>query len=353
MGTLDIDVIIPVHSATRPVRQAVDSVLEGTDAAVRAVVVAHNIERDVIRTNLGDRADDGRVLLLHLVDDIPSPAGPMNHGLDHAEADYFSLLGSDDELAPGALDQWLRIARTERASVVIARVDRDIQGPDPLPPTRPRRTRDLDPVRDRLSYRCAPLGLVSRERFGDLRFTPGLHSGEDLEFTARLWFTGEHIAYARTGPGYVGHEDATDRVTSVARSVPEDFAFLDAVEAAPWFAGLSPRARRAFGVKNLRLHLFDAIYNRLNGPGGIREHRADIEAVIRRIEGMSPGSLSLLARTDRAVIDAVRHADPDSDRILRLLAARWEGGIGARLTRNPFLALHPQAPYRTLRAMTP
>ena len=353
MSNLDVDVIVPVHSATRPIHQAVTSVLEGTSAEVRAIVVAHNIDIEVIRQNLGALANDARVLLLHLVDGIPSPSGPMNHGLDHVEADYFALLGSDDELAPGALDQWLRIARDERASTVIARIDSDVKGPDPLPPTRPRRTRNLDPVRDRLSYRCAPLGLVSRERFGDLRFTPGLHSGEDLEFTARLWFTGERIAYARTGPGYVGHEDAADRVTNAVRSVSEDFAFLDAIDGAPWFSRLPRRSRRAFGVKNLRLHLFDAIYHRLNGPGGIETHRADLEAVIARIERMSPGSVALLARTDRAVIDAVRQQNPSADHILALLAARWEGGIDARIPRNPLLALHPQAPYRTLRAMTP
>lgn len=353
MRELDIDVIIAVHSATRPIRQAVDSVLGGTTANVRAIVIAHNIDVDVIRNNLGTRADDPRVLLLHLVDDIPSPSGPMNHGLDHVKADYFSLLGSDDELAPGALDQWLRIAREEQASTVIARIDSDVKGADPLPPTRPGRTRNLDPVRDRLCYRCAPLGLVSREHFGELRFTPGLYSGEDLEFTARLWFTGDHIAYARTGPGYVGHEDATDRVTNAVRSVREDFAFLDVIENAAWFTQLSPRARRAFGIKNLRLHLFDAIFHRLTSPRGIEAHRGALDDVIERIELMSPGSVALLARTDRAVIDAVREPNPSADRILRLLAARWEGGIDARIPRNPLLALHPQAPYRTLRAMTP
>lgn len=353
MGTLDVDVIIPVHSASRPIRRAVASVLEGTTAAVRALVVAHNIDLRVIRENLSDLADDPRVLLLDLIDGISSPAGPMNHGLGHAEADYFSLLGSDDELAPGAVDAWIEIARRSNASVVIARIDRDIQGPDPLPPTRPGRTRNLDPVKDRLSYRCAPLGLVSREQFGGLRFSPGLHSGEDLEFTAHLWFTGEHIAYARSSPGYIGHEDASDRVTNVVRSVPEDFAFLDAIERAPWFNQLTPKARRAFGVKNLRLHLFDAIYHRLTGPGGIDAHREDLDAVIDRIERMSPGSLALLARTDRAVIDAIREPRPDVELVLRLLAARWQNGLDARIPRNPLLALHPQAPYRTLRAMTP
>lgn len=353
MVTPEIDVIIPVHSATRPIRRAVDSVLLGASADVRAIVVAHNIDVEVIRANLGDRADDARVSLLHLADDIPSPAGPMNHGLAHASAEYFSLLGSDDELAPGALDAWLRIARDEGASTVIARIERDVQGPDPLPPTRPRRTRDLDAVRDRLTYRCSPLGLVSRREFPDLRFTPGLHSGEDLEITARLWFTGSRIAYARTSPAYVGHEDARDRVTNATRSVFEDFAFLDAIEGAPWFTSLGTAARRAFGVKNLRLHLFDAILHRLKGPGGIGAHRDDLNAVIAKIERMSPGAIALLARTDRAVIDAVRSPAPDPEQILALLGARWGGGLNAILPRNPLLALHPQAPFRTLRAMTP
>lgn len=349
----DVDVIIPVHSATRPIRRAVDSVLDGAEADVRAIVVAHNIDEAVIAANLGARAEDPRVLLLHLADGIPSPAGPMNHGLDHVEAGHFSLLGSDDELAPGAVDLWLRIAREDAASVVLARIDRDVQGPDPLPPTRPGRTRNLDAVRDRLSYRCAPLGLLSREHFGALRFTPGLHSGEDLEYTARLWFTGDRIAYARSGPGYVGHEEESDRVTSAVRTVAEDFAFLDAIEESDWFERLPRRARRAFGVKNLRLHVFDAILHRLRGPGGLAAHRDALEGVIDRIERMSPGSLALLARTDRQVIDALREPQPDPDRILQLLGARWAGGLDARLPRNPLLALHPQAPYRTLRAMTP
>lgn len=340
-----------MHSATRPIRQAASSVLHEEHVSVGVIVVAHNIDREIIVANLGDLADDERVQVLDLADGIPSPAGPMNLGLESASARYVSLLGSDDELAAGALDAWVRLADDEQASAVIARIDRDIQGPDPLPPTRPGRTRRLDPVRDRLAYRCAPLGLVSRRDFGTLRFTPGLFSGEDLEFTARLWFRGTRIAYARTVRGYIGHEDATDRITNAIRPLAQDFAFLDAIEQSDWYPSLSRSQRRAFGVKNLRLHVFDAVLARLQSEEGLGAHREGLLAIVAQIERMSPGATALLSRPDRAVIDALHETNPDPDRVLELLGARWQGGWANRLTRNPFLALHSQAPYRTLRAM--
>lgn len=351
MSTADVDVILPVHSATRPVRRAAASVLTGTQANVRVLVIAHNIDPEIIRTNLGELIDDPRVELLALTDGIPSPSGPMNLGMDHATAPYFALLGSDDEFSAGAIDAWLALARETGASTVLGRIDREVSGPDPLPPTRRGRIRDLDAVKDRLAYRCAPLGLVSRAHFGELRFTPGLHSGEDLEFTARLWFEGEHIAYARTSPGYYGHEDESDRVTRASRTVAEDFAFLDAIEKGSWFQQLSRSQRLALGVKNLRLHFFDAVLLRLNAPEGIGAHRQALLAVLEQVNRMSPGALALLARADRDVIDAVRSSQPDRERILHLLSERWSGGWNARLTRNPFLSLHRQAPVRTLLSM--
>lgn len=347
MSEFEVDVIVPVHSASRPIRRAVASVVDHTRCAVRVTVVAHNIDPDVIRANLGEYADRDDVRLLSLRDGIASPSGPMNLGLERATAPYFALLGSDDEFGSGAVDSWLDIARATGATTVLARIDRIQSGTEPYPPVRPRRTRNLDAVKDRLAYRCAPLGLVSRARFADLRFTPGLHSGEDLEFTAALWFTGSHIAYDRTGPAYIGHEDATDRVTHTTKSVAEDFAFLEAISTAPWYSGLTRAQRQALGVKTLRLHYFDAVLNRLDSPEGLSAVRADLDEVITRIEAMSPGAVELLARPDRRVIDAIREPDPSPERILALLAARWERGIDAFLPRNPLLALHRQAPFRT------
>ncbi|KJQ53660.1 glycosyltransferase [Microbacterium sp. SA39] len=350
MKQYDIDVVIAVHSASRPIRRAVASVLDGVNAGVRAIVVAHNIDVGEIRDQLGVFADHTGVMLLDLVDGIHSPAGPMNRGLDAATAPYVALLGSDDEFAPGALDSWLGIARETGASTVLARIDRQSAGPDPLPPTRRGRTRDLDAVKDRLAYRSAPLGLISREHFGELRFTPGLGSGEDLEFTAALWFTGSHIAYDRAAPGYYVHEDGEDRVTSAGRSVAEDFAFVNAIMGSDWFPRLNRSQRRALGVKTLRIHLFDAILIRLHSAEGLVAHREALDAVIGQVEEFAPGTTALLSRVDRAIIAAMRAPEVDEAHILALLSARWGRSPDALLPRNPFIAFHRQAPYRTLRA---
>ncbi|MCZ4300520.1 glycosyltransferase family 2 protein [Microbacterium oxydans] len=347
----EVDVVIPVHTPSRPIHRAVSSVLANT-VPVCITVVAHNTDAASIAANLADLANHPRVRVLSLQDGIPSPAGPMNHGIDASEAPYFCVLGSDDELDPGALDSWHAVAVSSGATMVIPRV-RVKERLEPTPPTRRGRTRDLDPVKDRLSYRCMPLGLIDRTRFGHLRFTPGLTSGEDLEFTAELWFTGSHIAYDRTGPAYFGHDDAADRVTRTVRPLTEDFAFLEIVAARPWYTAASTRLRRAFGVKNLRVHLMDAVAARLEAPGGIQAYSAELLAVAARIERMSPGATALLSRADRKILAELGNSTPSEERIRTHLTARWGGGLDGRLTANPFLSLHRQSPYRTLRDMRP
>lgn len=78
------------------------------------------------------------------------------------------------------------------ADAVLARIESADGTLTRTPPARPRRRHRLDPVRDRLAYRSAPLGLLRRatiERLG-LRFPTGLSTGEDLPFTTRLWTAG-------------------------------------------------------------------------------------------------------------------------------------------------------------------
>lgn len=350
MTELEVDVTIAVHSATRPIARAVGSILDHTRAAVRVNVVAHNIDPGVIRTNLGDYADHSQVRLLPFADGIRSPAGPMNHGLSMSTAPFVSILGSDDEFAPGALDSWLSVQRETGATTVIPKIWLEGRGNDPYPPVRTgRRHRNLDAVRDRLSYRSAPLGLIDRNRFGDLRFAEGLPSGEDLSFSSELWFTGTAIAYDLFGPAYVGHEDATDRVTAEPRRVTEDFAFLDAIETSHWFPKLRRPQRTALAVKILRVHFFDAMAARLNGPEGLTPHREELKDVIHRLQQWSPQAMSLLARADRAVIELVFVENADIERMRYLLDARWNyRTLAGALPRNPFLALHRQAPFRTL-----
>ena len=347
-----VDVTIAVHSAVRPIARAVASIVDHTVAPIRVLVVAHNIDPEIIRRNLGDYATHPRVQLLSLRDDIYSPAGPMNHGLAHSDARFIAVMGSDDEFAPGAIDSWLALQRETGASTVLARVRIGSRGMDPYPPVRRgRRTRRLSASKDRLAYRSAPLGLIDRERFADLRFTEGLPSGEDLAYSATLWFTGRRIAYDLTGPEYIINDDAGDRVTFAPRPVPDDFSFLDAIEGTSWFAKLGRRNRRALAVKILRVHFFDAVLARTKVPEGIGAHSDDLMAVLERIEALAPGVTALLARVDRQVVDEMRSAAPDPAAILHLIDARWNyRTVGAMLPRNPLLALHRQAPFRTLYA---
>ena len=345
-----VDAVIPVHSEIRPIARAVASIVDHTRAAVRVSVVAHNIDPAVILHNLGEYATHERVRLLSLQDGIRSPAGPMNHGLDRASARFVTVMGSDDELAPGAIDSWAALQRETGASTVIARIRIGGQRYDPYPPVRMgRRQRSLDPVKDRLAYRSAPLGLVDRERFPDLRFTEGLPSGEDLAYSATLWFAGHAVAYDLTGPPYLVHEDAGDRVTFAPRSVAEDFAFLDAIEVMPWFARLGSRGKTALTVKILRVHFFDALLARIRSDAGLLAYRNDLRAVLDRLASWAPQSIALLARADRRVLAELEAPRPDDARILHLLDARWNyRTVDAMLPNNPLLALHAQAPLRTL-----
>lgn len=348
-----VDVIVAVHTAARPVARAVASVIDHTEAPVRVNVIAHNIDPGIIRTNLGSYANHPQVRLLPYRDGIPSPAGPMNHGLEQSTAPFTTLLGSDDEFAPGAIDSWLTLQQETQADVVLAKIQLASGRVDPYPPVRNgNRLRELDGTKDRLPYRSAPLGLVSRLRFPDLRLSVGLQSGEDLVYSTVLWFTGRHLAYDLRGPAYIVNDDMEDRVTSAPRPFEHDFRFVDELIALPWLADAPSSARTAIVVKILRIHVFDAIAARIADPVARATLRSDLSALLERLGALAPAALALLSRADRKVLDAVQN-DPslDAHRISALLAARWNyRTLSAMLPRNPFLTFHPQAPFRTFLA---
>ena len=347
MTTPLVDVVIPVHSKTRPISRAVASVLNHTQADVRVNGVAHNINQSIIAKNLGTFREDPRVRLLHLVDDIPSPAGPMNFGLDHCTADFVSVMGSDDEFEPGALDSWLTVQRQGAADFVISQIRNAGGGLVRSPPARPRRRFTLDAVKDRLSYRSAPLGLLSRKAFPDLRFAENLASGEDLPYVTQLWFTGKNIAFDRTGPAYLVHADAVDRVTAAPRPVVEDFAFFDLIVDAEWARGFTARERAAIGIKMLRGHVCDAIVNRAK-TGMSASERDALSQIAGRISSWSLGSEKYLSLLDREVFEGIRNKDVTVERLMELISKRREyRSLDVIVTRNPFLVFHRQAPLRT------
>ncbi|RXR26726.1 glycosyltransferase [Oerskovia turbata] len=342
--TPQVDVVIAVHDERRPIERAVASVLQGAVRRVRVTVVAHGLGVEAVRSRLGGLADDERVRVVPFVDGVRSPAGPFNHGLDLATAPFTSVMGSDDVLEPGAVDAWLALAERESADVVLARVRHEDGRPVRTPPTRLGRTRGLDGVRDRLAYRSAPLGLVSRAKFGALRFTTGVAVGEDIEYVNSMWFSGARLVLAR-GPAYVVMADVSGRVTGAARPVSDEFSFLqDAL------SGLRKRDEavlNAYGTKFLRVQVFGAVHNRPDPDRWSSGEREELASVCRTVLALAPRAAAPLARADRSLLDAVLDPSVPVEALLDRSVARRRFGRPATLVpRDLRRVLHREAPLR-------
>lgn len=307
-----VDVVIPVHTERRPIARATASVLATASVATRVNIVCHNVEPKWIAAALGTWAADPRVRLLHLTDGVPSPAGPINAGLDAATGEYTALLGSDDEYEPGAIDAWVSIARRDRADVVIPRLCTAPGVATRNPPTRPFRSRNLDGVRDRLAYRTVQLGLVSRARFGSLRMTPGLRTGEDVIQGASLWFADARISLARRAPGYLIHQDEpAGRTSTDAKPAAESLLFLDAVLAPEFTVTMSPAQRESFAIKLMRTHVMDILGTSL-AAGAPAADLAALAGAVGRIVQLAPTAQGILSRRHaRIVTELTGAADPE------------------------------------------
>ncbi|WP_136706712.1 glycosyltransferase family A protein [Agromyces sp. H66] len=343
----DVDVIVAVHTPQRPVERAVASALVNEHARVRITVVAHNTDPEGIAARLGTLVHRDDIRILHLDDGIRSPSGPFNLGLEEATGSFTSVLGSDDEFAPGAVDSWLRIARRDRAAGVIARL-RHAGGPAvPTPPARPLRRRHLDPVRDRLSYRSAPLGLISRAHFADLRFPTGLASGEDIPYVTTVWFSGHPISLDRTGPPYLAHADARDRVTHAAMAIDDEFAYLSAVIDSEQFVRMSPAQRSAVAVKLIRINLFGAVRNRPEVDRWTVGERSALAARAAAVIAAGGGVERALSRADRNLLDAILDPDVPVESLLAAERRRRRRVAAASLTTRELGSwLHREGPLR-------
>jgi hypothetical protein len=351
----EVDVVVAVHDPRRPVARAVASALDQPGASVRVTVVCHNTGAAGIAARL-DRVPGGfgtdRLRMLELQDGIPSPAGPFNLGLDRAEAPFVSILGSDDQLERGAVASWLRLARGSGAEAVIPRLVHANGAVVPTPPARPGRVSGLDPVRDRLAYRSAPLGLVAtaaRDRLG-LRMREGLRVGEDVAFATALWF-GARVAFDRRGPAYVIGDDAVDRVTYAPRSIADELAFVRDLAAMPWFTGLPLEARRAVAVKVARIHVFGAVFHRQDPAFWTDDERAHLSAVVGALDAAAPWFDRVLSVADRRLLDLARSGEGrPADLVTAAVARRRHGRPATVVTRNPSRILAREAPPRFMAA---
>lgn len=282
---------------------------------------------------------------MELHDGVRSPSGPFNHGLDLAEAPFTAIMGSDDELEPGAVDSWLRMQRDHRADFVISRLRFASGKAVASPPTRPLRTRALDGIRDRLAYRSAPLGLLARERFGRLRLEPGMQNGGDNVFVSQLWFAGATVSFDRRGPAYLIHDDASDRVTFTVKPVVDELAWVGRLVIEPRVSELPLSQRQAIARKVVRVHVFGALFNRRDQRDWYRLERSDVVAVLDELESFGPGYTAGLSRTDHRLLALLHDDEAGEQQAVDLATARrrpdhWERVITPGLRSN-FLADAP------------
>lgn len=342
-----IDIVIPVHTPDRPIARAVSSVVRSS-ADTRAIVVCHNLPESDIAGALGDLATHPRVRLEGLVDGIPSPAGPLNRGMQTTTAEYIGFLGSDDEFEDGALACWSRELQG-RPDLLIGRLSSETGGEIVAPAPRAGRSERLDPVRDLLNTRTAPVGVMIRRTLvqgaGCPGFTEGLRTGEDIALGLYLWNAAERIDASRCSAGYLIREDGTDRVTSQQLRADSVVPPIRHAVSVPALRRLSLRRRRAIAVKLMRFQMLtwyapatlDA--SDLLEPDGLES----AAAALRDLDTFAPGARGYLNAAENVCLDAVASGDPS-----RITAAALKYRSAPRLrrllTRNPLRVCAPESP---------
>ncbi len=335
----DVDVIVAVHDARRRVDRAVHSALTSTSVS-RVIVVCHDVDPQRIDESLA--VDDPRVELVGFHDGIRSPAGPFNHGLDIATGRFVAILGSDDELTPGALDAWRRTAERDAADVVLAPLRHASGARVPTPPTW--RRRRLHGGRDRLAYRTAPLGIVARERLGGLRLTERLATGEDLAFTARLWFGDFRLSRHAGADDYVIH-DGEGRVTFTTRPLNEELRAVELLIRDAWVRVLSEADRTAIATKLWRVNVFGAVHYRAGA--WTDSDRAWLAGLVTELHDFAPSATGRLSRADAALVAALRDRSlPDAEVDRRSRRRRRFASTAALIPDRAALLLARDAPLR-------
>jgi hypothetical protein len=334
-----VEVIVPVHDDRRPTKRAVSSLLRSglDDSQLLVTVVCHNVDAAAIRRTIG-RDVRSRVRLLELHDGMTTPAAPFNFGIENSRAEFVSIMGSDDALEDGALAAWLNLARRHRLSVVIPAERHDTGAKIRTPPVRWRRVSDLDPLRDRLAYRTAPLGLLRRGSLDalGLRFPTHLRNGSDQLFGLKLWFSGERIGYGRGLPSYVVGNDAPGRVTYQATPPEQDFAAITELVEDAWFAAQHIAVRRAIVVKTVRVHVFSGVLVRLREDRWTEGDHRYLARLLARYSELAPRWERSLSIADRRLVDAISSGSAEVSTLRRLSDQRTQfRRPTAILTRHP------------------
>jgi hypothetical protein len=352
MSARPVEVVIACHTPERPIGRAVRSVLHGNEEDASVLVVCHNVSREDIAAAI-DPMDRDQVRFAEHRDGHRSASGPFNAGFANGDSPFVAIMGSDDTLAPGAVASWLRVRRRTGAQFVITRLALGSRTNGvPTPAVRMLRSGRVDLVRDRLSYRSAPLGLIDRAalRASSIGLVEGAAVGGDVEMVTRMMHEWP-VAYDRFGPPYVIGEDAGDRVTYVVRPIEEQLGFVGPLLGAPWFRSAPPEVHHAIVVKFLRIHVFGAVFYRDRAEIWTPNERAVLARQVRDLLAAAPSAPDVLSRADRDLMDAcLDPAVPASQLIARARARRRHGRPSTVFPRRLEHILRREAPLRFMAA---
>jgi Glycosyl transferase family 2 len=327
-----VDVIVPVHDATRPVEVAVRSATsEIQGVASRVIVVLHNYRPDEDRR----RALAEMATVISLDDGIPSASGPRNAGIRAATAPYVFPLDSDDRLAPGCLRLLYDVALETNADVVLPSIrmgDRYLG----TPPVWSRRRTLLDVVDDGLFTRSHCPALLRRENLDHLGATypTGIRVSEDLVFMSQL-YSSSRVALAFDAV-YLVDEGGPTRASATGITSDEQMAFLEPLLGAPWAETLPSAVRRSLARRLLATNLAGG-WRRRSRAGQDPDRDAYVGAV-HRVLAYSPDARRLLSVRDRFSLSFPKL----SSRRAKVLTSRPFGLIPSSLQA----ALSSQGPLR-------
>lgn len=351
-----VDVVIPVHSLSRPLGRAVDSAREGVQPLSAGeyviTVVAHHLSTDQVRGMLTQEQLD-HVRIIEAPAEGTTAAAPRTAGLEHTDAKYICFLDSDDSYQPGAVSRWVKIAEKRHSDMVIPWLKHSNGRTDITPVIRPGRTSNLDPIADRLVYRASVFGLQRVETVRRLgaEFDFGTSTGEDQAFVMRLYAGAARIDYAPGEPTYVMHADATDRVSQTPSPVRAQLEPSVRILDKPWFEGAALELRRAFVVKVVRINVFEAVSAHLKVGSWSQDEAQGTRDGLSRLLGAVPGARGDFSKADLHVIDLLLSEAPDEGQLKAALDARRRfASPGAILTAKPAHVLGRDAPIRFMAA---
>ena len=345
-----VEIVIPVHSTSRPIARAVSSALLASKGArpgqCRVTVVAHHVSADEVRAVLSAE-QRAAVTVIECEDRGSTAAVPRNEALRRTRARYISFLDSDDTLDAGAVTRWLGIAERRGSDLVIPFQHHTGQRVDITPILRPFRSSRLDPVKDRLSYRSTAFGLVRTAvvRECGLEFDESVATGEDQSFVVGLYATAERIDYAPGGPGLLMHADAADRVSGQVVPVRRSVEAALRLEAQPWFAA-APSLRRSYVLKCLRVNCFPAVEAAVQSEEWDGARAETARRTVNDLLALAPGAQGCLSRADVEVLRLLREGADRMDLLGALTARRRFATPAALLTEDPRRVLDRQAPLR-------